>query len=107
MLGIYYTNAWDAKSQPFMSTRLRTASGKSYPTAQVFVGGVLDKTALAKYGIPRLTGSFAYAMFMANAAVSSFTYKLFVVLKQLKRHIDWCLGRPLCPLLGGRFRQGV
>lgn len=70
MLGIYYTNAWDAKSQPFMSTRLRTADGKAYPTSKVFVGGILDKTAFAKYGIPRLTGSFAYAMFMANAAVS-------------------------------------
>ncbi|KAG5934869.1 hypothetical protein E4U59_005946 [Claviceps monticola] len=71
MLGIYYTNAWDAKSQPFMSTRLRTADGKAYPTSKVFVGGILDKTAFAKYGIPRLTGSFAYAMFMANAAIGA------------------------------------
>ncbi|GAB0138449.1 hypothetical protein EsDP_00006684 [Epichloe bromicola] len=71
MLGIYYTNVWDAKSQPFMSTRLRTASGKSYPTAQVFAGGVLDKTIFAKLGVPRLTGSFAYAMFMANAAIGA------------------------------------
>ncbi|KAG5949014.1 hypothetical protein E4U53_006076 [Claviceps sorghi] len=70
MLGIYYTNVWDAKSQPFMSTRLRTAGGKAYPTSKVFVGGVLDKTAFARFGIPRLTGSFAYAMFMANAADS-------------------------------------
>lgn len=69
MLGVYYTNVWDAKAQPFMSTRLRTASGKSYPTAQVFAGGVLDKTIFAKLGVPRLTGTFAYAMFMANAAV--------------------------------------
>lgn len=69
MLGIYYTNAWDSKSQPFMSTQLRTEAGGRYPTAKVFVGGVLNKAALAKYGVPRLTGSFAYAMFMANAAV--------------------------------------
>ncbi|KAG5927112.1 hypothetical protein E4U60_000257, partial [Claviceps pazoutovae] len=70
MLGIYYTNAWDAKSQPFMSTRLRTSDGKAYPTSKVFVGGILDKTAFAKFGIPRLTGSFAYALFMANAAIT-------------------------------------
>lgn len=70
MLGIYYTNVWDAKSQPFMSTRLRSADGSAYPITKVFSGGVLDQDALAKYGIPRLTGSFAYAMFMANAAVS-------------------------------------
>jgi hypothetical protein len=73
MLGIYYTNAWEAKSQPFMSTRLRTEDGKSsYPSAKVFVGGVLSQDALAKYGLPRLTGSFAYAMLMANAAVGTF-----------------------------------
>ncbi|KAG6015202.1 hypothetical protein E4U54_003992 [Claviceps lovelessii] len=71
MIGIYYTNVWDAKTQPFMSTRLRTATGKAYPTAKVFVGGVLDKTAFAKFGVPRLTGSFAYAMFMANAAIGA------------------------------------
>lgn len=77
MIGIYYTNVWDAKTQPFMSTRLRTATGKAYPTAKVFVGGVLDKTAFAKFGVPRLTGSFAYAMFMANAAVSVSLSPLF------------------------------
>lgn len=71
MLGIYYTNAWNSKSQPFMSTRLRTEEGGSYPVAKVFVGGVLDEGALQKYGVPRLTGSFAFSMFMANGAVSA------------------------------------
>jgi hypothetical protein len=71
MLGIYYGNAWGAKSLPFMSTRLLTQEGGKYPSTKVFVNGVLDKSALAKYGLPRLTGTFAYAMFMANAAVSS------------------------------------
>jgi len=69
MLAIYYGNAWEALSQPFMSTRLRTEEGGAYPTSKVFINGVLDHDALAKYGIPRLSGSFAYAMFMANAAV--------------------------------------
>ncbi|KAK3387737.1 OPT oligopeptide transporter [Podospora didyma] len=71
MLGIYYTNGWDAKKQPFMSTRLRTQDGDPYPTAKVFVGGVLDKEAFAENGVPRLTGSFAYSMFMANAAIGA------------------------------------
>ena len=70
MLAVYYGNAWNSKSLPFMSTRLLTQEGKAYPSAKVFVNGVLDKSALATYGIPRLTGTFAYAMFMANAAVS-------------------------------------
>lgn len=70
MIAIYYGNAWDSKSLPFMSTRLLTQDGKRYPSTSVFVDGVLDTAALAKYGLPRLTGTFAYAMFMANAAVS-------------------------------------
>ncbi|KXS10541.1 peptide transporter [Gonapodya prolifera JEL478] len=71
MLGIYYGNGWQALSQPFMSTRLRTADGSPYPVADIFVGGVLDEAALAQNGIPHLTGSFAYAMFMANAAIGA------------------------------------
>ena len=69
MIGIYYSDAWDAKSQPFMSTSLRSENGTAYPIAEVFTGGVLDKEALKTYGVPTLTGTFAYAMFMANAAV--------------------------------------
>ena len=71
MLGIYYGNAWNAKSLPFMSTRLLNQEGGKYPATKVFVNGVLDKSALAKYGLPRLTGTFAYAMFMANAAIGA------------------------------------
>ncbi|GKT52418.1 oligopeptide transporter 6 [Colletotrichum spaethianum] len=78
MIGIYYTNAWDAKSQPFMSTRLRSEDGSTYPIAKVFTGGILNQEALAKYGIPRLTGSFAYAMFMANAAIGALVAHCFL-----------------------------
>jgi hypothetical protein len=74
MIAIYYGNAWNSKSLPFMNTRLLTQEGKNYPSAKVFINGVLDKGALAKYGLPRLTGTFAYAMFMANAAVSLLPY---------------------------------
>lgn len=71
MLGIYYNNSWGAKSMPFMSTQLHLANGSSYPTTEVFSGGVLNDTALAEFGAPRLAGTFAYSMFMANAAVST------------------------------------
>ncbi|EMD91812.1 hypothetical protein COCC4DRAFT_160685 [Bipolaris maydis ATCC 48331] len=71
MLAVYYGNAWNSRSLPFMSTRLLTQDGKAYPTTKVFVDGVLDKSALATYGTPRLTGTFAYAMFMANAAIGA------------------------------------
>ncbi|KAH7379226.1 OPT oligopeptide transporter protein-domain-containing protein [Phaeosphaeria sp. MPI-PUGE-AT-0046c] len=71
MLSIYYGNGWNSRSLPFMSTRLLTEEGKNYPSTKVFVNGVLDKSALAKYGPPRLTGTFAYGMFMANAAIGA------------------------------------
>uniref|UniRef100_A0A093UYW4 Oligopeptide transporter 2 n=2 Tax=Talaromyces marneffei PM1 TaxID=1077442 RepID=A0A093UYW4_TALMA len=58
-------------SLPFMSSRLLTASGKTYPVSKVFNHGVLDQDALATHGIPRLTGTFAYGMFMANAAIGA------------------------------------
>ena len=71
MLAIYYSDTWNAKSFPFMSTKLRSADGGTYPSAKLFVGGVLSQTALAQYGLPRLTGTFAYSLLMANAAVSN------------------------------------
>ena len=53
-----------------MSTRLLSEYGTAYPITEVFAGGVLEQDALATYGTLYLSGSFAYAMFMANAAVS-------------------------------------
>jgi hypothetical protein len=71
MLIVYYGDIWGAKSLPFMSTKLRSAEGGTYPSAKLVVGGVLSQTALAQYGLPRLTGTFTYSLFMANAAVST------------------------------------
>ncbi|KAI5461791.1 putative oligopeptide transporter [Mariannaea sp. PMI_226] len=71
MLGIYYTNAWGSRSLPFMSTSLRLENGTKYPIDQVFEGAVLNEEALAEYGLPKLTGSFAFSLFMANAAIGA------------------------------------
>ena len=92
MLGIYYGNVWDAKTQPFMSTRLRTIAGGAYPVTKLFTNGTLDEAALARYGVPRLTGSFAYAIFMANAAV-----RLDFILLLIS---DWSAHHARRPLLG-------
>jgi len=69
MIAVYYGNAWGSRSLPFMASKLLTANGTSYPVSTVFEHGVLNHTALETYGIPRLSGTFAYGMFMANAAV--------------------------------------
>lgn len=101
MLGIYYSNTWGAKSLPFMSTALRTADGDIYPSAEIFVGGVLNQEALAKYGLPRLTGTFAYSLLTANAAVSrSRTQSMFV---QSDIIVDRRSHRPHHLFLGQRY----
>lgn len=69
MVGIYYGDVWGSLSLPFMSTNLRTDNGHVYPVKEIFPGGHLDEALLEKHGIPRLTGTFAYSMLMANAAV--------------------------------------
>jgi len=107
MLGIYYTDAWGAKSQPFMSTKLRTEDGKAYPITDVFAGGLLDHEAFAEAGIPRLAGSFAYAMFIANAAVSLRPKNEDPSCGLTKIHLDRCPRCPLLPVLGQRRRQAV
>ncbi|OJJ78095.1 hypothetical protein ASPBRDRAFT_114757 [Aspergillus brasiliensis CBS 101740] len=78
MVAIYYGNGWNSRSLPFMSTQLLLANGTSYPVSSVFPDGVLDKSALAEYGIPRLTGTFAFAMFMANAAIGALIMHCFL-----------------------------
>lgn len=105
MLAIYYGNAWGSKSLPFMSSRLLTTNGTSYPVSKVFNQGVLDEDALVTYGIPRLTGTFAYGMFMANAAVGS-SFSLLVG-SRLTMLIDRRHGCTLHPLLGQRCHQSV
>lgn len=71
MIAIYYGNGWGARSLPFMSTDLLMANGTTYPVTEVFSGGVLDESLLEYYGIPKLSGSFAYAMFIGNAAIGA------------------------------------
>ncbi|CAG8214265.1 unnamed protein product [Penicillium olsonii] len=80
MIAIYYGNVWDALSQPFMSPILRTDSGKPYPSKSLFPSGRLDISMLEKYGIPRLSGTFAYGLLMANAAASTHPNTLRIVL---------------------------
>lgn len=69
MLAIYHTNAWGAKSLPFMSTRMLLPDGSKYPITKIFKGGILNAKALAEYGLPSITGTFAYGLLVGNAAV--------------------------------------
>lgn len=102
MAGIYYGNGWDAQSLPFMSTKLLMANGTSYPITSVFPDGVLDTSALETYGIPKLSGTFAFAMFMANAAVSGNESRYCELLNNNILSADWRFDCALYSLLGIR-----
>lgn len=71
MIGIYYGNGWGSRSLPFMASNLLMANGTTYPVKEVFPGGLLDKSVIEKYGLPQITGAFAFGLFTANAAVST------------------------------------
>ncbi|CAE6455014.1 unnamed protein product [Rhizoctonia solani] len=58
ILAIYYSNTWDAKSFPMLSTSIFGADGKRYNQTAVFGPTfTLNHTALEEYGLPHLTGS--------------------------------------------------
>lgn len=104
MLAIYYGNGWNARSLPFMSTHLLNANGTAYPVESVFPGGVLDENQLAQYGTPRLTGTFAWSLFCANAAVGIILYR---VIRRPTNLSDWCTYYSLFPFLGQRYSAGI
>ncbi|WOO82729.1 Oligopeptide transporter 5 [Vanrija pseudolonga] len=68
-LAVYYGNAWGARDLPFLSSSLRTQSGKRYSSLKVFKNGVLDKAALAEYGLPRITATYAFASTVGTMAI--------------------------------------
>jgi hypothetical protein len=75
-IGVYYSNLWNSRALPFMASNLRTADGGRYNASTVFINGILDRTALERVGLPRLTGSYAWSLTVGNAAVSFSTLLL-------------------------------
>ncbi|KXS96592.1 hypothetical protein AC578_11134 [Pseudocercospora eumusae] len=54
-----------------MSTKLLLPDAKKYPVAKLFTGGTLNHDQLAKYGLPKLAGSFVYGLMIGNAAIGA------------------------------------
>lgn len=71
VVSVYYGNAWNSRSLPFMSSLLRTQDGKPYKTSKVFVNGILDQSKLADYGLPRVAGSYLWGMLCGNIAIGA------------------------------------
>ena len=80
-----------------MASNLRTADGGRYNASTVFINGILDRTALERVGLPRLTGSYAWSLTVGNAAVS------FTPLSpNTTNSLDWSTNRSCHPLLAER-----
>ncbi|KAH9071576.1 oligopeptide transporter [Lactarius deliciosus] len=68
---IYYSNTWNSKSFPMLSTSLFSSNGSIYHQTAVFTGSnfQLNQTALDEIGLPALTGSNAWAGLTSSLAI--------------------------------------
>ncbi|KAI0316557.1 oligopeptide transporter [Amylostereum chailletii] len=68
---IYYSNLWNSKSFPMLSTSLFAGNGSRYHQSAVFNGPhfSLNRTALDEVGLPALTGSNAWINLTHNLAI--------------------------------------
>jgi OPT family oligopeptide transporter len=72
MLGLYYSNAWNAKDFPFMSTSLFSSNGTTFATTSILDDkGTIDDTKLEAVGIPHLTSSTVWGYFTQNLAIGA------------------------------------
>ncbi|KAI0053806.1 oligopeptide transporter [Auriscalpium vulgare] len=71
ILGIYYSDTWNSRSFPMLSSSLFASNGSRYKQSAVFTGPNfhLNKTALDEIGLPALTGSNAWHNLTANLAI--------------------------------------
>ncbi|KAK0470542.1 oligopeptide transporter [Armillaria novae-zelandiae] len=67
---IYYSDAWNSKSFPMLSTAIFSANGTVYRQSAVFGSEwTLNQTALDEVGLPALTGSNAWTNLTANLGI--------------------------------------
>ncbi|KAH9062283.1 oligopeptide transporter [Lactarius vividus] len=71
IVAIYYSNTWNSKSFPMLSTSLFSSNGSVYNQTAVFTGTnfQLNQTALDEIGLPALTGSNAWAGLTSSVAL--------------------------------------
>ncbi|KAL0058232.1 hypothetical protein AAF712_015099 [Marasmius tenuissimus] len=70
ILAIYYSDAWNSKAFPMLSTALFSSNGTVYKQSAVFgEHWVLNQTALDEVGLPALTGSNAWTYFTRNLGI--------------------------------------
>ncbi|KAF9929717.1 hypothetical protein BGZ67_006168 [Mortierella alpina] len=67
----YYTNLWEAKKFPILTSRLFQDNGRRYSTAAVMTDNILDEDKYAAYGPLRISTFFALTYGIGFAGLSS------------------------------------
>ncbi|GMF71262.1 unnamed protein product [Aspergillus oryzae] len=79
ILGLYYSNAWDAKTFPFMSTSLFQSNGTQFSTSSVINSqGTIDFTKLEETGLPSLTSATVWGYLTQNLAIGALITHVFI-----------------------------
>ncbi|KAL5340174.1 OPT oligopeptide transporter protein-domain-containing protein [Aspergillus crustosus] len=69
---LYYSNAWDAKTFPFMSTSLFTSAGEKFsPDSVLKPEGTIDFDKLNATGLPHLTSTTVWGYLTQNLAIGA------------------------------------
>ncbi|CAO3568081.1 unnamed protein product [Mortierella alpina] len=92
----YYTNLWEAKKFPILTSRLFQDNGRRYATAQVMTDNILDEAKYAAYGPLRISTFFALTYGIGFAGLSSMIthtwlyhrHKLVAQWKQSRDHSE-------------------
>lgn len=66
---LYYANVFQAKTFPFLSTKLFLPNGKPYKIDSVLTQSVLDEAKIAAKGNPKLPITSAFKFFTQTASV--------------------------------------
>ncbi|KAF9556103.1 hypothetical protein EC968_008446 [Mortierella alpina] len=92
----YYTNLWEAKKFPILTSRLFQDNGRRYSTAAVMTDNILDEAKYAAYGPLRISTFFALTYGIGFAGLSSMIthtwlyhrHKLIAQWKQSRDHSE-------------------
>lgn len=72
MLALYYGNAWDALSFPFMSTSLFQANGTQYDTDSIMNSqGTIDFDKVDEVGLPYMTATTVWGFLTQSLAIGA------------------------------------
>ncbi|KAF9375804.1 hypothetical protein BGX21_003684 [Mortierella sp. AD011] len=92
----YYTNLWDAKSYPVISSQLFKIDGNPYETSKILTNNILNETLYNGYGSLRISTFFALTYGIGFAGLSAMVthtwlyhrHKLVAQWKQSREHSE-------------------